>query len=80
MRDSLRERAHLLTRHAGTPLPMAMATPVSMANEFFESPTFEAYCKEREAEQKLAIAMLDRIGGVAKQVNMVGRLIAKRPA
>ena len=80
MLGSLRERAHALVRHANTPLPAAMATPISTANDFFASPEFEAYGREREAEQKLALAVLNRIDGVARQVNALARMLAKKPS
>jgi hypothetical protein len=44
--------------------------------DFFASNTFSEYRKGLEAKQKLALAIIERIDGVAKTVNGVSRTIA----
>lgn len=67
-----------LAIHAHTALPLAYATPLSVARDFFESGAFTNYRKSLESRQKLSVAMLTRFDGVIKAMGGLGKLLAGR--
>ncbi|WP_430233193.1 hypothetical protein [Nitrosomonas communis] len=50
-----------LSLYAHTPLPNALAMPVSFVRKFFDSKPFGDWQKSREAEQKIQVTIVNRI-------------------
>lgn len=52
--------------------------PLSYSSEMYESKVFSDWKESRENEQKISIAIIERLDGVAKQINELAKVIAKR--
>lgn len=78
MLDDLINQAADLALHASTALPLAYATPMSAAEDFYKSAAFAGYRKAQEGRQKLSIAMLLRFDGIAKQINGLAKVLSGR--
>lgn len=50
----------------------------SDARALFASKAFASWKKGRENEHKIASAIIDRIDGVAKRIDSLGKVLAKR--
>ncbi len=66
-----------LALHAHTALPLAHATPMSDVNDFFGSNEFDAFRKTIEGRQRLAMAYIERMDGLSKQLGGVGNAVVK---
>ena len=78
MLADLINQAGELAIHAHTALPLALATPMSAARDFFDSKAFANYRKSLESRQKLSLAVLQRFEGVIKAMGGLGKLLARR--
>ncbi len=81
MNDLIGQTGELVI-HGHTPLPQALATPMSAVRDFFESSAFANYRKSLEAKQKLSLALLQRFEAVLKSIGGIGKLLqalGKRP-
>ena len=75
----LEETAAALCLAANMPLNQVYKLPVSIAQNFFKSKAFENWKKSRENEQKIQIAIVNRLNEVIKASGMVAKTIAKKP-
>lgn len=66
-----------LALHANTALPLAYATPMSEAADFYGSSAFASYRKSLEGQQKITQALFGRLDGLAKQVNVLAKVLAR---
>ena len=64
--ESLMNMASNLSLYAHTPLPDALAMPVSVAKKFFDGKPFDDWQKGREAEQKIQIAIVNRLDNLTR--------------
>lgn len=78
MLDELTNQAADLALYAHTALPLALATPMSAASDFFQSAAFSSFRKSQEGKQKLSLALLGRFDGIAKQINGLAKVLARR--
>lgn len=76
--DDLINQAGELAIHAHTALPLALATPMSAAADFFQSRAFTNYRKGLEGRQKMSLAVLQRFEAVIKSMGGLGKLLAGR--
>jgi hypothetical protein len=71
-REQLDALAFGLTLHAHTPLPDALAVPMSDAARFFESKAWKDAMRAEEGKIKLQTAMLS---GINEQIRGIGILV-----
>jgi hypothetical protein len=62
-----------------TPLNEIYDLPVSTVQNFFKSQAFENWKKSRENEQKIQIAIVNRLNEVIKACGVVAKTVAKKP-
>jgi hypothetical protein len=74
----LQGQAASLTLHAATPLPMALATPLSAAADFFGSEPFQGRLKEIESRHKGTLMLHQRIDAAARAINGLGQALTRR--
>lgn len=60
------------------PYDIVRNMPLSYSSEMYESKVFSDWKESRENEQKISIAIIERLDGVAKQINELAKVIAKR--
>jgi len=75
---SLTAQAADLALHAHTALPLALATPMSAASDYFASKSFTGYVKQLEAQAKLAGVVLQGINAVVTSIGMLGKALTRR--
>ena len=75
--DDLMGLASALTLHGGTPLPQALALPVSVAKRFFDSKTFDDWRRGREHEAKVQIAVVNRLNDVIRSLGVVAKTVSR---
>lgn len=74
----LQSQAASLTLHGATPLPMALATPMSAAADFFASEPFQGRLKDIEARHKGTLLLHQRIDAVVRAVGNLGQAAVRR--
>lgn len=74
----LQGQAASLTLHGATPVPMALATPLSAAADFFASEPFQGRLKEIEARHKGTLLLHQRIDAVVRVIGNLGQALARR--
>ena len=74
----LQSQASNLTLHGSTPLPLALATPISAAADFFASEPFQGRLKEIEARHKGTLLLHQRIDAVIRAIGNLGKALAWR--
>lgn len=74
----LQVQAASLALHGATPLPMALATPMSAASDFFASETFQGRLKDIETRQKGTLLLHQRIDAVVRAIGNLGQTLARR--
>jgi len=74
----LKNRIFELQLFCGQQYDVVRNMPLSYSNELYESKPFEDWKASRENDQKLSIAIIERLDGLAKQVNELAKTIAKR--
>jgi len=74
----LQAQASNLTLHGGTPLPLALATPISAAADFFASEPFQGRLKEVEARHKGTLLLHQRIDAVVRAIGNLGQALSRR--
>jgi hypothetical protein len=72
--DSLTDLAANLSLYAATPLPNALSMAKSDAVTFFQSKSFSDWQKNREAEIKIQVAVVNRLN---ETIRALGILIKK---
>jgi len=65
-----------LSLYFNTPLDQALAMPVSTAQKVFKSRAFDNWKKYQEYEAKTQNAIVERINGVIKGLNVVVKAVA----
>lgn len=68
-----------LVLHGNTPLPLALATPMSAVQDFFSSEPFSQYRKGLEGKAKLVNANFARMDAIIKGMSRLGKLLATKP-
>jgi hypothetical protein len=51
---------------------------LSISNDLYTSKAFDSWKNSRENDQKLSLALLDRMDGLSRQVNELGKVLARR--
>jgi len=74
----LQQLAHNLCLYAHTPLNQALALPVSVAQDFFQSQAFEQWKTTKETEMKLHAACVTGQNHVVQAIAGLARLLARR--
>jgi len=74
----LQSQVSSLTLHGATPLPMALATPMCAAADFFASEPFQGRLKDIETNHKATQLLHQRIDAVVRAVGHLGQLLARR--
>jgi len=74
----MQQRAHNLCLYAHTSLNQAMALPLSVAQDFFQSKAFEHWKTAKEAEMKLRAATVSGHNHVVQAIAGLARLLARR--
>ena len=64
--------------HCGTAFPLAMDLPMSYARAYFDHPVFAQHSKARDAQQRLDVAVVERLDGVRKAIFAMGKAMAGR--
>jgi len=74
----LQQLAHSVCLYAHTPLDQALAVPISVAQDFFQSKTFEQWKTAKETEMKLLAASVNGHNHVVQAIAGLARLLARR--
>lgn len=75
--ETLQNKAIELSLYCNQPYSEATSLKISVSNDFYKSKAFEDWKNGREGEQKMAIAIIERIDGLAKQINGLSKLLSK---
>ncbi len=70
--------AAALSLHMSTPLPDAMAMPISTVNALFECKAFSEWKKIEEAKEKTPSAIVIRLNEVIRGLNIVAKVSNRR--
>lgn len=69
--------ASSLALHSSTSLPEALSLPQSTVQRFLEGTPFKGYRREREADLKVQVAVVNRLNDVIRACGVIAKTIAK---
>ena len=78
LQENLKEMAVNLSLYSSTSYPEALACGMSDVKAFFESNAFGIWKKNKEAENKMQGAMIERIDGVIRAIGSLGKMLSRR--